>query len=149
MIDKYSAGPESRVPSFLVKNCAGLTVPGHALGATARRRSAPGRRPARRDSTARGSPSAPGEGPCSLHGFLVRLGWRRPAHLCAGALACAVLLTGLFGAGSAFAQNSDITAPTANDDGSDTLWTATLSRREAANDNPDEHDVMLQIRARW
>ena len=36
-----------------------------------------------------------------------------------------VVLTGLLAAGSAFAQ--DITTPTANTDGSDTLWTATLT----------------------
>ena len=43
-------------------------------------------------------------------------------------LACAVLLTGLLAAGSATAQ--DITTPTANEDGSDTLWTATLTVEE-------------------
>ena len=40
-------------------------------------------------------------------------------------LACAVLVTGLLAAGSATAQ--DITTPTANRDGSDTLWSATLT----------------------
>ena len=43
------------------------------------------------------------------------------------ALGYAILLTGLLAAGSASAQTSDITTPTANADGSDTLWTATLT----------------------
>ena len=45
-------------------------------------------------------------------------------------LACAVLLTGLLAAGSASAQTSDITTPTENADGSDTLWRATLTVEE-------------------
>ena len=40
------------------------------------------------------------------------------------------MLTGLLAAGSASAQTSDITTPTANDDGSHTLWTATLTVEE-------------------
>ena len=48
----------------------------------------------------------------------------------AAALVCAVLLTGLLAAGSATAQTSDITTPTANTDGSVTLWATTLTVEE-------------------
>ena len=42
-------------------------------------------------------------------------------------LGCAVLLTGLLAAAGASAQTSDITTTTANADGSDRLWTATMT----------------------
>ena len=49
-------------------------------------------------------------------------------------LACAVLLAGLLAAPGASAQSSDITTPTANADGSDTLWTATMTVGEFGTD---------------
>ena len=45
-------------------------------------------------------------------------------------LASTVILTGLLAAASASAQTSDITTPTENDDGSHTLWKATLTVEE-------------------
>ena len=62
--------------------------------------------------------------PRPLGGALRALGGALRA-LGGAVLGWAVLLTGLLAAGSAFAQ--DITTPTANTDGSDTLWTATLT----------------------
>ena len=130
MTDKYSAGPESRVPSFLVTNCAGLTVASMPLG----RRHADAAHPGdvRHAATRRPAEvrARRGKGLVRSMVSLCASGGGALRTFGAAVLACAVLLTGLLGAGSAAAQTNDITTPTSNRDGSDTLWTATLTVEE-------------------